>query len=313
MNAEITAQRVLGWAVTREGTLPSGPLWETARLGRPGRATRVLAGELARRTAATLGIGVPAPGDATTIGLGTVFLAAAVGGRGQPEPARRLAELARPAGRRAIGPRWYDLVALHGLVAAVLRDWRPPPPSSGTTTTVSTTVSGDGDEPEPLDEILLRVSPLSAVLHRPPLRKLAARATGEEVATAVELLARPRGAATLAAGLASWSPDHTVLSWRVELMRRLRADHPDAVLDIHCLARSRHGAEWDRRLSWARRALNRLGPPDPLAIATVEFWAPLFSAVRSGTELARVRPLLQGHEQALQLVRFHNLDKVGAR
>ena len=116
---------------------------------------------------------------------------------------------------------------------------------------------------EPLAETLLRASPLTAVLHRPALRRLAAQTTGDAVEAAAALVRRPRGQAVLSAALSRWDPDIAVLNWRTELLERLAGDHPDLVLDTYTHARLRHAADWDARLKWAKRALSAVGPVRP--------------------------------------------------
>lgn len=294
MNAELTARRVLTWAISPVGPPPNGSLREAAALASPEPATRELVGELARRTAARMGAGAPPFGDPAPIGCGAVLLAAAVGGRQQPGQARQLAEAVRPA-RTGRSAGWYDLVARHGLVDAVL----------------SAPLEAAKADQEPLAETLLEASTLSAILHRPPLRRLTARTTATEVTAAEALLGLPRGPEVLAAGLAPWSSQHTVLAWRLELLTRLAPDYPDLLLDTYTLARLRHGPDWDLRLTWARRQLSLPGPPDRLAIATAAFWSPLARFVQRGTLLSGVRPLLDGHQPALQLVQRHRLTTTG--
>jgi hypothetical protein len=151
VNAEATAVRVLEWAAQAAGTAihgtdihragvhgtagaladlpPAGPLREAAALARPGPRTLAALGELARDTAARLGTGRPPFADTTPVGLGALLLAAAVGGRGEPEAARGLAE-ATPrtrleethpdAGPAVAGVGWPDAVARHGIVAPAL-------------------------------------------------------------------------------------------------------------------------------------------------------------------------------------------------
>lgn len=290
MNARTTALRVLEWAAEPRGPVPDGPLWELGELARPDTVVLRAVGELARRTAASLGAGVPPFGDTGPVGVGSALLAAAVGGRRQSGHCLRLAEVLAPPRPRGDRPaHWYDLVARHGLVAAVLAAWARPVPG----------------EPEALPETLLRMSPLTAILHRPPQRRRTA-----EVAAAAALIERPHGHHVLAAGLAPWSSEHTVLRWRAELLTRL--DRPELTLDTYTLARLRHGADWDRRLRWARRQLGMPGSPDPLAIETVRFWAPLHILLQRGIALADERPLLTGHRGALRLIRQFRLTTAGA-
>ncbi len=239
--------------------------------------------ELTRDTAARLGAGSPPFADRTPVGPGALLLAAAVGGRAQSGPARALVEAA-PAPRLSAGG-WADALARHAVVAPV---------------------TGQKIDAE-LADALLRASMLTAVLHRPPLSRLTSGATATEAEAAADLLGRPRGRTVLTAALAAWSPDPAVLTWRAELLTRLSHDHPDVVLDTYLLARLRHGADWDRRLSGAARALSGVGLPDDLPVATVRFWAPLAALDQRDPELIRSRTLLDGHRNAVNLVRRYRL------
>jgi hypothetical protein len=321
MTAGTTAQQVLAWAIAPSGPLPNGPLWETGRLARPDPATLKLVRELAQATAAALGAGTPPFGDDSAIGAGVVLLAAAVGGRGQPDAARRLAE-ALPAARtvrtRPAGACWYDLITRHGLVSATLpaipaRASTGASPGGARHNGRADTEGPDesGTQAEPLPETLLRMSPLTAVLHRPALRLLSADATGNEVEVAAALAERPRGLAVLAAAFAPWSRQAAVLNWRVDLLARLGRDHPALVLDTYTLARLRHGDVWDQRLRWARGRLGLSGPPDPLAVATARFWVPLARLSQRDPTLPDARPLLAGYRFALDLVRSLHLITAG--
>jgi hypothetical protein len=306
VTAQTTAQRVLAWAAEPIGQPPEGPLWELSGLANPDPRTLGLVAELVRVTAAKLGAGAPAFADPSPIGAGPVLLATAIGGRRQAAAAGRLAQAMpalRPSGARPGDARWPDLVARHGLAVALLRASPPSGPAQA---------SRDGPAAEPLTEILLRMSPLTAIVHRPAWRRIAADATGDEIEFAAMLATRPRGPAVLAAAMAGWSPDAAVLDWRIDLLDRLGHDSPALILDTCTVARLRHGAEWDDRLRWARRQLSRPGPPDPLAIATIRYWSPLARLRQRGVSLPDARPLLTGYREALRLVRQHRLLTAGA-
>jgi hypothetical protein len=314
VTAQATARRVLAWAAQPAGRLPEGPLWEAAGLARPDPATLVLAAELIRAAAARLGAGAPPFADRQPVGAGPVLLAAAIGGRRQPGPARRLVEMlpaTRPARARPEQACWSDLVARHALVSAALVSAALA--GSAPAGSVPASAGPGGLLDEPLTETLLRASPLTAVLHRPNRQRLAAQTTGDEVEAAAALLERPRGLAVLTASLAAWSSDTAVLDWRVALLSRLGQDYPALVLDTYAAARLRHGADWDLRLRWARRALTTPGAPDPLAMATIRFWVPLARIRRAGVRLADARPLLTGHRPALELVHRFRFLTEGAR
>lgn len=311
MNAIATAARVLSWAAEPDQAPPTGPLWEVALLANPPAAVADDAARLARQTAARLGAGSPPFSDgrpsAGRIGLGVVFLAAAVGGRQQRGTAAQLAQAIPAAVPRRAQDSWYDLVARHGLVRPALTAF------DGT----GRRSDGHEQEPapwrdEPLTDLLLDASPLTAVLYRPPLSALNSDATAKQVSTALALLARPRGRSVLSAGLAGWSPLVHVLKWRAGLLGRLRFDHPDLLLDVYLTARIQHGERWDDRVRWAARQLTSRGPVDPLALETLRFWAPLEAFERSAGPLSALRPLLSGYDQALKYVRAFKLDRVEA-
>lgn len=299
MTAVATATRVLAWAAEPTGPPPTGPLWDAPRLATPPASVTAMAAQLARRTAALLGAGSPPFGTKDPIGLGVVFLAAAVGGRHQSSPAAMLARTVPPFAGLRSDHRWYDLIARHGLVSAVSAVLDEHPAE---------------DEPgQALRGALLDASPLTAVLYRPPLRLLLAGTTGHAVDTTLALLRQPRGREVLAAGLAAWSPLPPVLSWRAGLLAQLRHDHQDLLLDVYLMARMRFAAEWDERIAWAGRQAGRRDAADPLAIETLRFWAPLAALEHANAgPLSALRPLLTGQDKALALVRKFRLDQAGA-
>ena len=308
MNAEETAHQVLAWTARPSGPLPVGSLSETARLTQPAAGTLTLVADLAAATAARLGAGLPPFGDGSPVGAGPVLLAAAVGGRRQPGPARQLAEAVRPARPRRTRPQqacWRDLITRHAVVAAAL-------PTLVAPAETMTGAEADAAGEEPLAETLLRMSPLTAVLHRPPVARLAAGTTADEVEAAAALADRPGGAEVLAAAMSRWVVEPAVLNWRTSLLDRFSASNPGLVLDTYLLARLRHAADWDLRVRWARQRLSALGPPDPLALATARFWVPLVKVAQRGTNVRGERPLLSGHEAAVDLVHRHHLITAGA-
>jgi hypothetical protein len=308
LTAEATARLVLSWAATYRATPrwdpvsarpatdalppPSGQLRRPAQLGEPRSDTVEALGDMVRRTTARLGAGVPPFGDIDAVGPGALLLAAAVGGRRQVEPATLLAEAVPPprltVASGAAG--WADATARHGVVDPFLRH---------------TTASGAR---EPLVETLLEVSPLTALLHRPPAARLADATTRTEEEAAMSLLSRPRGASVLAAALAGWATDDAVLNWRTALLAALsRPDrHPEVVVEVYLVARLRYGPAWDAALLRARNAfLSRRHVPDAVSIATVRYWLPLANLNR-GTDLVRRCPLLlESSRSALALVRAH--------
>lgn len=322
MNAETTALRVLTWAAEPKGQPPQGPLWDIIALRDPAERVRTALAELARTTAARLGAGRPPLGEQDPgVGLGALLLAAALGGRGQQAPARRLAEAAEqrfPTPNTPKKARWYDVLARHAVVAPAVVAL--PAPSGARNRQASAPAVGDAqlldapdEEPEPITDTLLRCSPLTAVLHRPCRSRIRAGATAAERGTAILLLRHPRGRELLITGLCRWSPDPAVLTWRAELLTLLDEHDPELILDVCTAARLRHGDHWNEQLRRAARDLMLEGPVDGSALATARFWAPLATKQRNGTDLARVRPLLAGHEQALRLVHTYGLTRAGAR
>jgi hypothetical protein len=327
MTATATALQVLTWAAEPVGQIPAGPLWDVAALRSPPGRVRDAAGQLARQTAARLGAGVPPfaeplPGQPKSgqpksgqpsIGLGAVFLAVAVGGRRQASAAALLAGAVPPPAPRRNPGAWYDLIARHGVAGVAVTALAEAGASAEITT--SPPEAGQATAPEtpqePLLELLLAASPLTAVLYRPPLRALRSDTTGQVVATAVALLSQQRGREVLALGLASWTPHPHVLGWRASLLSRLRVRHPELVLDVFVTARTRFAADWDQKVSWAARQIAGFGEVDPLAVDTLRFWSPLAAMERDASS-TRLRPLMSGQDRAVKYVRRFRLDKAGA-
>jgi len=303
MNADTTARRVLEWAAAPDAApLPSGPLRSAAALAQPTGATVAALTALVHRAGAIAGAGHPPFGDPSAVGPGAILLAAAIGGREQPGPAVLLAEAVRPP--RIGSGGWADALARHAVVGQAF-PLLPTRPQESTTAT---------DElAEPLAETLLRCSPLTALLHRPPAAAIASGATATEVATARRLLTRPHGVDVLQAALSEFDIDPQVLAWRAELLTRLAVEDPVFVVDTYLVARLRHGPWWDAAVAAARRAFSGFGGPDPVSMATLRFWLPLSRLLRSHPALIRERPLMDGHQEALRLVEGrHRLSIAGA-
>ncbi|MPY58426.1 hypothetical protein [Streptomyces spongiae] len=320
MNAETTALRVLTWTAAPQGQPPHGPLWDVTGLRDPGEPVRSRLAETARTMAARLGAGNPPLGERNpTVGTGALLLAAAIGGRGQPAAARALAEAAGrrfPSRRSPHTARWYDALARHAVVAPAVLALGPgngaarratPAPATGAVHAVD----GPPTDSAPIEETLLGLSPLTAVLHRPSHRRLRGGLTAAERGTAALLLTRARGREMLIGALSRWSPDPAVLKWRTELVTQLDEQDPELILDVCTAARLRHADQWDTRLRTAAKSLMLDGPADHLALATARFWAPLATKRRDGTDLARARPLLKGYEQAIRLVHQYGLSRAG--
>ncbi len=254
MTAAATAEQVLAWAAEPSGPVPVGPLWDVTALANPAGSLRDAASQLARRTSARLGAGIPPFGAADRtgrprIGPGAVFLAAAAGGRRQAGAAALLAGAVPPATPGRYPGAWYDLVARHGVAGAVVTALAAAGTGTGSPGTSAPASDGDGDNgsaPEPLPELLLDASPLTAVLYRPPLRALRSDTTGQVVATAIALLSRPRGQTVLAAGLAGWTSYPHVLAYLGILLPpedvvRLKQRVPPVPVDEIRLALQRFG------------------------------------------------------------------------
>jgi hypothetical protein len=312
MNAETTARRVLEWAANPDAAaLPSGPLRSATALGDPAAATVAALTELVRRHAARAGAGNPPFGDRSAIGPGAILLAAAIGGRGQPDLARLLAEAVRPPRVGSTG--WADALARHAVLAPAFPLLTDGPQAAADADAADADAEDDAPRAEPLAETALRCSPLTAVLHRPPARALETGATATEVATARGLMARPHGVDVLQAALSAVPTDPAVLAWRRELLMRLAVDDPVFVVDTYVAARLRHGGQWDAAVGAARRAFAGLGAPDPLSMETLRYWLPLSRLRRSHPDLLRQRPLMRGHQEALRLVEGrHRMSIAGA-
>jgi hypothetical protein len=305
----MTARRVLTWAAAPSGPPPSGPLTSTTELAKPTTATRTAARLLLRSGAGRVGLRTPILGDRNPAGAGLILLAAAIGGRSQARPAREIAA-ALPAPLPHADGRWTDAVARHVVVSPFL-DTIPLPTQLPT---VSPAPGGVAPRPAaatvpdvPLHEVLLSHSPLTRVLHRPPLPDLRAGTTDLDVRTAMDLITRPGGRALLATTFAAWRASADVLGWRSDLMRLLVVGHQDVVIDIYVLARTVHNAEWDARIRVTHRELSRPGLPIDLHLQTVRFWGPLAMIRARNRDILRAHPYLDGCQRALQLVDRYRL------
>jgi hypothetical protein len=314
MNADTTARKVLAWAATPHGPPPTGPLTGAPALARPGAETLTAARSLLRSGAARMGAGSPPLGDAAPASLGMVLLAAAVGGRAHGAPASRLAAASRPP-RPAADGQWSDAIARHLVVApartAMPSDSRPAHPAAASGTAaeapdpLSPAASGNGASGpavEPLAEVLLRGSPLTCVLQRPPQARLLSNRTAEEAGTAVALLGCWRGRSVLTRNLATWDSDPEVLNWRATLLALLVTEHIDVVVETYLRARTANAAEWDRRIREAERGLGgRTANPQERYVAAVRFWVPLARVLARRPRLLKDHPYLDGCQRALAL------------
>ncbi|GAA1018580.1 hypothetical protein Aple_065350 [Acrocarpospora pleiomorpha] len=271
MGAVETAQRVLDWVARPAGNVPNGTLWKAARLADPPPDVVRRLAEITWRSNAVRGMGNPPFGEAARVGLGGVLLAAVIGGRDHPEPAMMIANsLVRTRSRLP------DATARHAVVLPALRGV---PSWQGV---------------EGLPDLLLRASPLTAVLHHPPGDPDSSeyRAVQERVA---ELVTRPHGRAVVVGTLAECDSDVRVLGWRAYLLNQwLRHGELDLVRDVYATAWLRHGKAWARQIG---QALRWEGKPTPVMKATGAYWA---AAER--VDLGRTRPVARGYDSALRLV-----------
>lgn len=288
MTALATASRVLAWAAWPVGSPPVGDLDDATALAVPPAQARELLQRLTVRTAAVLGAGGQPFGDHGPVGLGALLLAAAVGGRRDPDAARSVACTAAPprltasdmTGRDpAAGPGWADAVARHGVVAPVAR------PQAGISAS---------DE---LIESLLAASPLTAVTVRPPREQFRAANGEAPLETVAALLGRPHGNDVLTSALAAPTRDADILTWRTRILTWLANADRETLLGVYLAARLRHGAEWDDLLEWAALSFGQSGG----RVAVLRFWAPLATLDRSDRAVLRSQHFLDGFRRALDL------------
>jgi hypothetical protein len=273
MDALTSALRTLAWARDPVGAPPVGALRQVGVLAAPGDPAVQALRRHAAVSAARLGAGNPPLGDAGPIGLGGLWLAAAIGGRLEAETAQALADLVpRVSPKGSDG--WAECVARHGVVGPATTALAAPA-GAATTPTVGL---------DQLTDTVHRASPLTAVLYRPPAGShTAARAL------ATGLAARPGGPAMLIASLSApvLGPDDATLNWRAELLELFRAEHPGLMLEVYGAALLWHGPQWTDRIAWAGRELAIRGGALALPIATLRFWAPLARMQRDEDGLGR--------------------------
>lgn len=300
MTVLATASRVLAWAADpgrqlgRPAAPPIGPAADASALLGPDQEVLDRIRQVAAQTAARLGAGTPPFGDAGRIGLGVLLIAAAVGCRRDPDAAGRLARAipplpligaSGPGGNgdpRGHSPGWADATARHGVVgpfAASARHGAARPAEHD------------------IAESLIGASPLTAILHRPPLADLRGGRRDEYLGAALGLLARPRGQPVVTCALAAPTTDSSVLGWRASLLAALARDQPPIALAVYLTALLRHGGDWDRLLDRAEHAPGRAA-----ADAVLSFWAPLAAIDRKDPALLRAQPLLDGqYRRAIDL------------
>lgn len=279
MTAARTAGLVLGWAATAPaapgprapGALaPTGPLSDLAEIGAPDARLVDLLRYLAAAAAARLGAGTPPFGDPAPVGLGALWLAAAIGGRHDPNAVDLVTAV--PAVPLSADAGWAEATARHGVVDAYLRGGAHGSP---------------GDGPEALPDALLEASPLTAVLYRPPVAGNASAMMATH-----HLLRRKRGAAILVARFAQPVRDPVVLGWHATVLAQLRQHHPNVLLDVYVTARLWHGQAWDEQITAARLELTGVGRASDAALATLRFWKPLADLVREQDQRRGLRARL---------------------
>jgi hypothetical protein len=263
-------------------------------LADPDGATIAALRRLAWVAAARLGAGSPPLGDRGPAGIGALLLAAAVGGRLQSDAAAAILD-AVPAVRLRQPGAWAECLVRHAVLAPAVA---APGATSG---------AAPGAVPDELTEALLRASPLTAVLHRPP-----SAAVSTARGTAVGLVGRPGGAGVLAAALSAPATDLAVLRWRAQLLNLLGRQHTEAALDVYVAARLWHGPAWDERIRWAGRELRGLGLPGELPIETLRYWAPLARLHHAERLGSRIYLRLQDYGPAVALVDRYDLMRAAA-
>jgi hypothetical protein len=283
VSATLTGQ-VLRWAADPRGAPPYGPLWDAVALTRPGNGAAAALAALTAVTAARLGAGNPPFGDTRPVGPGALLIATAIGIRRDPA-AMDLLRLTPPVRMR--DEPWADCIARHAVGGALTA--HPGVPSAE------------------FLEVLLELSPLTAVLHRPPR-------AGADVARAAThaLLTRPSGGELLTAAIAAPSADPLVQAWRAELAATLRLEHPRLAVTAYLRARLWHGAQWDEQIAAVRQDLLGRHGPSRLTIEVLRFWLPLGDLARADRRRQGLAAALAGPAAragaSLPLRELHFLD-----
>ncbi|MER7282443.1 hypothetical protein ABT369_49230 [Dactylosporangium sp. NPDC000244] len=255
MDALTTARRVLRWSAEPDGPPPTGTLTGLAALGAPDPVTVHTLRWATGAASARIGAGEPPLGDAGGASPAALMLAAAIGGRAQPELSGRLLDAVPPVRLTRRDAGWAECVARHA-VAGPAMSAEPP---------------AGGAAPE-LVEKLLTASPLTMVLHRPAAPD--GVAAGRNALN--RLLTRPGGAAVLVRACAAPSADALVLRWRAQVLDQLRQERPAVLLDVYVGAFLWHRSGWDAAVEAARRDLT--GRPSPHTVAVLLYWLPMLRA-----------------------------------
>jgi hypothetical protein len=263
-------------------------------LAQPDEPLRALASRLAAAQVARLGLRAPPLDDDTEPGPYGIWLAASVAARDEPALAAELARLCPP-------PRGtWDLALRHAVVAPVLER-----AAGGATGQRPDAVPPalpralPGALPRALITALRTASPLTSLLDHP--------APGEhdhcvKLATGV-LLAHAHGRRMLAHTLAAPVPGDArgpvIARWRAQLLDRLRVGtdaQRDFVLDVYEIALAHHRAATLAEIERGHAALADPGSPAfERALATAEWWRPLWHLRRAWPESLRERVHLDVH------------------
>jgi hypothetical protein len=259
-------------------------------LARPDEPLRALASRLAAAQVARLGLRAPPLDDDTEPGPYGIWLAAACAARNEPALASELARLCPP-------PRGaWDLALRHAVVAPVLERAAGDATAQRPDAMPRAVPKGF---PKALIDALRTASPLTSLLDHP--------APGEhdhcvKLATDV-LLAHAHGRRLLAHALAAPAPGDArgpvIARWRARLLDRLRVG-TDAqrgfVLDVYEIALAHHRAATLAEIERGHAALAEPGSPAfERALATAEWWRPLWHLRRAWPESLRERVHLDVH------------------
>lgn len=253
MDALTTARSVLRWSLYPAGSPPLGSLAGVSALASPDDQTLTALRHLAGAAAARCGAGPEPLGDSSPIGLDAMLIASAIGGRSQATLSQSILGVVPRLRLTRRSNGWAECLARHAVVFPA----------------VGLAASAGGLSPD-LADLLVELSPLTMVLHRPPESALATAR-----ATASRLLDRPRGTRVLVGALARPTTDAAVLTWRWRLLEQLRQERAATMLDVYGAARLWHAAAWDVRIQAAHQELSGRSRPSDLTIAILRYWLPL--------------------------------------
>jgi hypothetical protein len=261
-------------APTPAGPPPRGDFLAPDELLRPPVELSEALADLGAVAAARLRLGDPPLGDGAPPGLDSLVVALSIATASAP-PIAAILLASVPASGRA-----WEWVLRHALVAPALPHL-------------------DAE----LAEGLRAASPLTALFERPP-----AEGEGMALAACERLLAHRAGRLALGLQLAAPTPDDAVRTWRGRLLARLRHDPATRpfVLDVYEAALIHHR---DGHLDAVRAAQAALIAGDRVdaALATSDWWGPLWALERADVAALRARPYL-GYDYREGL-RLHGLAR----